>query len=68
MSCLGISVIRDGHEGMIEAMLFTWESTMDTIKPLFTATAIATGGRNGHTPHREAERDAMMQRLCAGCS
>ncbi len=22
---------------------------MDTIKPLFTATAIATGGRNGHT-------------------
>jgi Ohr subfamily peroxiredoxin len=23
--------------------------TMDTIKPLFTATATATGGRNGHT-------------------
>ena len=22
---------------------------MDTIKPLFTATAVATGGRNGHT-------------------
>jgi len=22
---------------------------MDTIKPLFTATATATGGRNGHT-------------------
>ena len=22
---------------------------MDTIKPLFTATAAATGGRNGHT-------------------
>ena len=22
---------------------------MDTIKPLFTATASATGGRNGHT-------------------
>src|ERR1700737_2586551 len=25
------------------------ESTMDKIKPLFTATATATGGRNGHT-------------------
>src|SRR5947209_6413367 len=25
------------------------EDTMDTIKPLFTATATATGGRNGHT-------------------
>src|SRR5207249_8436525 len=24
-------------------------TTMDTIKPLFTATATATGGRNGHT-------------------
>ena len=30
-------------------MLFTWESTMDKIKPVFTATATATGGRNGHT-------------------
>jgi lipoyl-dependent peroxiredoxin len=25
------------------------ETTMDKIKPLFTATATATGGRNGHT-------------------
>jgi hypothetical protein len=25
------------------------ENFMDTIKPLFTATATATGGRNGHT-------------------
>src|SRR5207253_4940629 len=25
------------------------EQPMDTIKPLFTATATATGGRNGHT-------------------
>ena len=25
------------------------EQSMDTIKPLFTATATATGGRNGHT-------------------
>src|SRR2546430_3364104 len=25
------------------------ENTMDKIKPLFTATATATGGRNGHT-------------------
>ena len=49
MSCLGISVIRDGHEGIIEATPFTWESTMDKIKPLFTATATSTGGRNGHT-------------------
>ena len=24
------------------------ETTMDKIKPLFTATATATGGRNGH--------------------
>src|SRR6516162_5753365 len=26
-----------------------WRSSMDKIKPLFTATATATGGRNGHT-------------------
>src|ERR1700685_1470378 len=26
---------------------------MDTIKPLFTATATATGGRNGHTEARD---------------
>jgi lipoyl-dependent peroxiredoxin len=26
-----------------------WSIGMDTIKPLFTATATATGGRNGHT-------------------
>src|SRR5947208_16691494 len=25
------------------------DATVDTIKPLFTATATATGGRNGHT-------------------
>src|SRR3954452_3418215 len=25
------------------------DTTVDTIKPLFTATATATGGRNGHT-------------------
>src|SRR6516162_4264132 len=26
-----------------------WRSSMDKIKPLYTATATATGGRNGHT-------------------
>src|SRR3954451_5230603 len=31
---------RSTHEG---------DTTVDTIKPLFTATATATGGRNGHT-------------------
>ena len=28
---------------------------MDTIKPLFTATATATGGRNGHTQSSDGE-------------
>jgi organic hydroperoxide reductase OsmC/OhrA len=28
---------------------------MDTLKPLFTATATATGGRNGHTEASEAQ-------------
>src|SRR6201997_1199161 len=31
---------RNTHQG---------DTTVDTIKPLFTATATATGGRNGHT-------------------
>jgi len=30
------------------------ETCMDTIKPLFTATATATGGRNGHTSRATA--------------
>ena len=29
--------------------MYQGDTTMDTIKPLFTATATATGGRNGHT-------------------
>jgi lipoyl-dependent peroxiredoxin len=34
---------------IIAARLLTGVTTMDKIKPLFTATATATGGRNGHT-------------------
>jgi hypothetical protein len=37
---------------------------MDTIKPLFTATATATGGRNGHTQARDAFRSKANHRRC----
>src|SRR6202163_1273501 len=33
---------------------------MDTIKPLFTATATATGGRNGHTRASDGSVDADL--------
>src|ERR1700744_5053523 len=33
----------------IRDYFISWRSFMDSIKPLFTATATATGGRNGHT-------------------
>ena len=35
---------------------------MDTIKPLFTATAIATGGRNGHTETTDGTVSASLSR------
>ena len=35
---------------------------MDTIKPLFTATAIATGGRNGHTATTDGTVSANLSR------
>jgi Ohr subfamily peroxiredoxin len=35
---------------------------MDTIKPLFTATAIATGGRNGHTETTDGTVSANLSR------
>jgi organic hydroperoxide reductase OsmC/OhrA len=33
---------------------------MDTIKPLFTATATATGGRNGHTQANDGSVSADL--------
>jgi len=33
---------------------------MDTIKPLFTATATATGGRNGHTQASDGSASADL--------
>src|SRR6266480_2102701 len=38
-----------GHLGSTNRDTNRGDTTMDTIKPLFTATATATGGRNGHT-------------------
>lgn len=35
---------------------------MDTIKPLFTATATATGGRNGHTETTDGTVSANLSR------
>ena len=35
---------------------------MDTIKPLFTATATATGGRNGHTATTDGTVSANLSR------
>ena len=35
---------------------------MDTIKPLFTATALATGGRNGHTETTDGTVSANLSR------
>ena len=35
---------------------------MDTIKPLFTATATATGGQNGHTEASDGSVSASTER------
>ena len=40
---------------------------MDTIKPLFTATATATGGRNGHTVEHLSRRPTYEFQLEAFC-
>src|SRR5262245_5555279 len=43
-----------GHSAYRDKAAQPGETTMDKIKPLFTATATETGGRNGHTESSDA--------------
>jgi hypothetical protein len=44
-----VRIIREWPRRIVDTACQHGESTMDKIKPIFTATATATGGRNGHT-------------------